>query len=78
MKRHVTSLFLAFSVLFVTTVAAMAALLPAQAQDAQVQWEVGSPFRYMVDEQRLESPPPSQEIPGTPGSFRAAVFLRLN
>ncbi|MDR1158931.1 MAG: hypothetical protein LBK75_11645, partial [Oscillospiraceae bacterium] len=75
MKRRVTSLFLAFSVLFVTTVAAVAALLPAPVQDAQVQWEADSPFRYMVDEQRLESPPPSQEIPGTPGSFRAAGFF---
>ncbi|MDR1157072.1 MAG: S8 family serine peptidase [Oscillospiraceae bacterium] len=75
MKRRMTSLFLAFSVLFVTTVAAVAALLPAQAQDAQVQWEADSPFRYMVDEQRLESPQPSQEIPGTPGSFRVAGFF---
>jgi hypothetical protein len=69
------SLFLAFSVLFVTTVAAVAALLPTPSQDAQIQWEADSPFRYMVDEQRLESPPPSQEIPGTPGSFRAAGFF---
>ncbi|MDR1157813.1 MAG: hypothetical protein LBK75_05830, partial [Oscillospiraceae bacterium] len=75
MKRRMMSLFLAFSVLFVTTVAAVAALLPAPSQDAQVQWEADSPFRYMVDEQRQESPPPSQEIPGTPGSFRAAGFF---
>ncbi|MDR1158607.1 MAG: S8 family serine peptidase, partial [Oscillospiraceae bacterium] len=75
MKRRMTSLFLAFSVLFVTTVAAVAALLPEPSQDAQIQWEADSPFRYMVDEQRLESPPPSQEIPGTPGSFRAAGFF---
>jgi hypothetical protein len=68
-----TSLMLALSVLLVTTVATMAALHPAStgAPDVQATWEDDSPFLHMIDETRLENPPP-QETSTVTGSFRAA------